>query len=125
MVCKCPMKRQTFNKVVQRAQTSKFATAEALFGLPSVVRQHVEADLELRHTAKHYDSASGRAYFFVRHAKDLIVWSWCCLASSDEAALLLLSLDSLDSALDEGTASALFERATGRSVNEPQPSYRY
>ena len=28
------------------------ATAEALFGLPSVVRRHVEADLELRHTAK-------------------------------------------------------------------------
>jgi hypothetical protein len=125
MVSKCRMKRQTFNKVVQRAQTSKFAVAEAVFGLPSVVRQHVEADLEWRHTAKHYDSASGRAYFFDRRAKGLIVWSWCCLASSHEAAQLLSSLDSLDSALDAETASALFERATGRSVNEPQPSYRY
>ena len=119
------MERQTFNKVVQRGRTSKFAAAEAVFGLPSVVRQQVEADLELRHTAKHYDSTSGRAYFFDRRAKDLIVWSWCCLASSDEAAQLLLSLDSLESALDAETASALFERVTGRSVDDPRAVFRF
>jgi len=125
-VRKWRMLRRTYNPVVQCAEASTPSGIEALFGdLPSVVRRQVLVDLQHRRTAQHYDSTSGQAYFFSRQGKELVVWTWCCLASSDEAARLLSSLDSLAGPLNEETASAQFERATGRSVNEPRPSYRY
>ena len=120
------MMRRTYNQVVQYTEASTPAGIEALYaGLPAVVRRQVIVDLQERRTAQHYDSASGNAYFFIRHGTELVVWTWCCVASSNEAARLQASLDSLAGSLNEETASGLFERATGRSVNEPLGSHGY
>jgi hypothetical protein len=125
-VAKWRMLSRTYNRVIQCTEASTPAGIEALYaGLPAVVRRQVIVDLQERSSAQHYDSASGYAYFFIRHGTRLVVWSWCCIASSNEAARLQSSLDSLIDPLNEETASGLFERATGRSVNEPLPSYSY
>ena len=115
------MKRRTFNKVVQCAEASTPGAVKLLLhGLPAVVRLLIESDLESRRAAKHYDSVSRQAYFFRGQTNGLIVWSWHGLASNAEAASLFSLLDSVESPLDENIASALFNRATGRSVDEPQ-----
>jgi len=118
------MKCRTYNEVVKRAEASTPSGIETLFGaLPSVVRRKVIVELQERCTAQHYDSASGHAYFFTRLGTELVVWTWRCLTSSDEANRLLSKLNSLAGTLNAETASSLYERATGRSVTEPQLSY--
>jgi hypothetical protein len=120
------MMRRTYNRVVQCTEASTPAGIEAVYAsLPAVVRRQVIVDLQERRTAQHYDSASGHAYFFIRQGTGLVVWSWGCIASSNEAARLQSSLDSLVGSLNEEAASSLFERATGRSVNEPLASDGY
>ena len=117
------MRRKTFSKAVECVEASTADEIEKLFkSLPFVARQSVEADLRLRGEAQHYDSASRQAYYFTRRGSDLTVWIWCCLGSYDEAAKLLLTLDSRNGPLDEKVASAAFTRATGRSVDEPHPA---
>ena len=120
------MKRRTYNQVVECIEASTPSGIETLFGdLPSVVRRKVIVDLQERRTAQHYDSDSGHAYFFTRLGTELVLWTWRCLASLDEAGRLMSKLNSLAGTLNEETASSLYERATGRSVTEPRPSYRY
>ena len=115
------MKRRTFNKVVQCAEASTPGGVKVLLhGLPSVVRLLIEADLQTRRSAQHYDSESGQAYCFVGHSGGLTVWSWHGIASNAEAASLFSLLASVEGPLEENNASALFERATGRRIDELQ-----
>ena len=120
------MNSRTYNQVVQCAEASTPSGIETLFGdLPSVVRRKVIVELQERCTAQHYDSGSGHAYFFTRLGTELVVWTWRCLTSIDEAGRLLSKLNSLPGTLNAETASSLYERAIGRSVTEPHLSDSY
>ena len=120
------MKLRTFNKVVRCSEANSPAEVAALLDeLPNVARQRIKSDLELRGHAQHYDSRSGEALYYRRSGTDLTVWSWCCLASHDEAAKLLVAIDDADGPLNEQVASSIFSRATGRSINEPHPPGRW
>ncbi|HKY23451.1 MAG TPA: hypothetical protein VJM31_19705 [Vicinamibacterales bacterium] len=119
------MKLRTFNKVVRCSEANTPTDVAALLErLPVVARRRVESDLELRGQAQHYDSSTGEALYFTRRGTDLTVWAWCCMASHDEAAKLLIAIDGVEGPLNEQVASSVFTRATGRTVNEPHPPGR-
>ena len=119
------MKLRTFNKVVRCSEANSPAEVAALLeGLPNVARRRVESDLELRGHAQHYNSSTGEALYFTRRGTDLTVWAWCCMASHDEAAKLLIAIDGVDGPLNEQVASSVFTHATGRTIHEPHQSGR-
>lgn len=116
------MTEAAFNNVIRLVVATTSQELLAVLGyLPHGVRFGVAQQLDEVGEAYRYELHRNCAYYLRRQRQGILVWRWSYIACLLEANRLQALIASLDGPLDADSASRLFERATGRSVNNPRP----
>ena len=114
-----------FNRIVRYSVAANlFEMNEVLAHLPYIISNGLEIELEVCEEVHRYDLDAKRAYYFQLEGERLHIWSWEDVEDYIEAGTLLALVASLDKDLSEELAIEVYERATGRSVNQPRTRLR-
>ncbi|MDP9198408.1 MAG: hypothetical protein M3O07_04235, partial [Pseudomonadota bacterium] len=89
--------------------------------LPHDVQSGIARDLDQTGEAHRFESSGHCAYYLRRQRPGAMIWRWGYVGSEREATRIRTFVQTLGAPLDPHRANQVFERATRRSVGNPQP----